>query len=104
MPLYARFNHQQSVAELLLLAHSDSVLRLVHQRLVVVVRVRGEGVADFLSVALLRLRLERRGEAVARSLDMVTHLLGGGFLAVGLQGSAGLVSHALATSVRHCGS
>jgi hypothetical protein len=77
------FQFQRS-ADLLLLAHSDGVLRLREQRVVIVVRVRGERVADFLTRALVGLGLECGGDAVPSTLEVIAELLGGRLLAVGL--------------------
>jgi hypothetical protein len=74
---------------LLLLAEPDSILCLGKQGLIVVVRVSGEGVASFLGRGLVGLGLQCRGDAVARSLDVVTELLGGRLLAVGLKKKLG---------------
>jgi hypothetical protein len=68
----------------LLLARSNGVLRLGEQRVVIVVRVRGERVAGFLARALVGLGLEWEGDAVSSTLEVVAELLGGRLLAVGL--------------------
>lgn len=53
---------------------------------VVVVAVAGEGIASFLRGRFLALGLSGRAKGVGVALELVTHVLGGGLLRVGLQG------------------
>jgi len=82
-------------------AESNSVLGLVHEGLVIVVRVARDGVAHLLSARLLALGLEGGGNRVACTLDAVADVLGGGLLGVRLHGRASLVGEGLTASVRH---
>jgi hypothetical protein len=64
---------------------------------VVVVRVARHGVSDLLGRRLLALRLGGRAERVGGTLELVTEVLGGRLLGVGLEGGTRLVGEALAT-------
>jgi hypothetical protein len=65
---------------------------------VVVVRVARDGITRTLRRRLVALGLDGRRERVGSALDLVTEVLGGGLLRVGLEGGTGLVGEALATT------
>lgn len=66
----------------------ETNLGLVQHRLVVLVRVAGEGITHLLGGGLLALGLNRGSHGVSGSLELVTEMLGGGLLGIGLQGSS----------------
>ena len=71
-----------------LLAHAQGALRLVHQRRVVVrarVVTTTEGVADFLRVRFLALRLHTARSVVHLSVELVAKVLRRRLLGVGLR-------------------
>jgi len=85
----------------LVVAAAEGVLRLVEERLMVVVAVAAYGVSDLLRVRLLALRLESGGGRVRLALDGVASLLSGRLLGIGLQGGGGLVTETLTSVIRH---